>query len=308
MLIVGILLAVITGTEWLVSGIVMGRAPKDNVDAGMVVEIVTVINTIVAIGMLCFFGMPNCATRSLVLVAVSIGLGGFFNYFQLVDMSKAMQCGPNGIIWSILQCGFIVPFLAGVSFFHVPLSPVRFSGLVALLVALNLMGFLGDKKKGMLTSNGPWKMLAFRSFMWTGLSQLGSNLPSYLNDIDDVGISWRMFWCYFGMALGMPVLAIFDKNAKKLFTLLGKEIAKKKCWFYASLDAFLGLIVHFLCCYPAMDILAKNNAGAIAYPVMVSSSIIAFDLYAMIFLHERRTLIQLLALLFCILGSIAICM
>lgn len=63
---------------------------------------------------------------------------------MLQIMSYAMQRGPNGIIWTIIQSALIFPFLGGVVFFHVRLNAFRISGILLLLAALVLFGFGKD--------------------------------------------------------------------------------------------------------------------------------------------------------------------
>ena len=53
--------------------------------------------------------------------------------------------------------------------------------------------------------------------------------------------------------------------------------------------------------------MAEANAGAICYPLMVGSCIISFSLFAIFGLKEKATRTQLLALLLCLLGLIAVC-
>ncbi|MBR2721055.1 MAG: hypothetical protein IKB74_06925, partial [Lentisphaeria bacterium] len=58
---------------------------------------------------------------------------------------------------------------------------------------------------------------------------------------------------------------------------------------------------------PGMNALAKANAGAIAYPLMVCSCLIVFELYSIIFLREKRSIWQISALLCCLAGTVGIC-
>ena len=67
------------------------------------------------------------------------------------------------------------------------------------------------------------------------------------------------------------------------------------------------LAASFLLLYPGMDILAKAGIGSVAYPTMVGSCIIAFELFAVLILREKRNIVQWIALALCLGGVIGIC-
>ena len=79
-------------------------------------------------------------------------------------------------------------------------------------------------------------------------------------------------------------------------------------WKLAALGGLSNLVFSFLFLYPGMNILAEIDAGAIAYPVMVCSCLLIFEFYSVIFLREKRSAIQIAALIFCLLGVIGICL
>ena len=62
------------------------------------------------------------------------------------------------------------------------------------------------------------------------------------------------------------------------------------------------IVGNYFLLYPGMDSLAKAGAGAISYPIMVGACIIGFEIYSIVILREKRTLIQFVALLLCLLG------
>ena len=307
MLLFGLILLTISGLSWVVTGVVMGRAPKDGLDAGFIITMEAALSLIFVAVMIAFTGIPNVPASHLTLVAASMFASGFVNSRQLVNMSKAMQCGPNGIIWSIIQCGFIMPFLFGVIFFHNPLTFLRGTGIIALLVALNLMGFLGDIKKGGIKTGGNWKWTTFRAFIWTGLTQTFAIIPSHLNDIEQIGVSWRLLWSSLGFVISAPLFSILSGQAKPLFNIYKTQISIGRAWAYIIGLKAIGLLVCFFIQFPGIDILGKCNLEAIAMPLMVGCCIIGFDVYAFFFLHEKRTLTQLAALLLCLAGTVAIC-
>ena len=62
----------------------------------------------------------------------------------------------------------------------------------------------------------------------------------------------------------------------------------------------------FCLMYPGMDVLSKLGIGAIAYPLMVGSCIIFFELFSIIILREKRQILQWIALVLCLAGAVGI--
>lgn len=298
---------VLSGLVWVSSGVVMGKAPKEGLDAGCIITLETLVAVPFVLLALLLSGFPTCTLTQMWAIAAISFACGFVNYLQLVDMSTAMQCGPNGIIWSIIQCGFIIPFLIGVIFFHTPIYAIRIAGVVALLISLNLMGFLGDKGHSAKVS-GNWKLPTFRGFIWTGLTQTFVGLPSYFGFIDDIGVLWRILWASIGLISSSVVLMSCSGKLSTTFRKYKEQFRIKKVWFYALFLKALGLSENAFLELPGIDILARHNAGAITMPLMVGSCIIGFELYAIAFLHEKRSFLQYIALLMCLFGTVAICL
>ena len=196
----------------MVSGIVVGRAPKDGVDVGILVFLESLTAFVVSLSIGLAGGMPQAGGRAVVWTLSILFIGGIVNNRQLVDMGRAMQEGPNGIIWSIIQCGFVIPAVVGVTFLGDLLNVWKLLGFIALLIALAIMGLAGDNSKG--KDGNHWKWLAFRAFLWTGVSQLLANIPSYLDSADKISGVWRTMASTGGMAFATPFFALFDAKSR----------------------------------------------------------------------------------------------
>ena len=68
------------------------------------------------------------------------------------------------------------------------------------------------------------------------------------------------------------------------------------------------MVTSYLLLYPGMDILSRAGIGSVAYPVMVGSCIIFFELFSVLILREKRQLAQWIALALCLLGVVGICL
>ena len=304
MLIYGIGAMALVGASWTIFGYVMGKVPKQGIKVSWLLVCTTLAAALVSVIIGCIQGFPDTTGRGLLIAFGSLFLCGIVNYIQLDLISRSMQCGPNGIIWSIVQSGFIFPFFMGVIFFGVPLTWLRSAGLLCMLIALVLFG--AAKNSGRESASGNWKLLAFSAFLVTGASQSLSNLPSYFPESNAVSSTWRT--AAFTLGMCSAGLSVGFSSGKAALADFIRHVRRGPVWLNVALLEIPEMAVSYLLLYPGMDILSKAGIGSVAYPVMVGSCIIAFELFALIVLREKRKFAQWLALVLCLAGVAAICL
>lgn len=306
MVIYGVGAMVLVGTSWIIFGCVMGRAPKQNIKIPYLLIISSLIALVISVCIGLFQGFPRLSPFGYFITFGVLAMCGVANYYQLDLMSRAMQKGPNGIIWSIIQSGFVFPFFLGVICFGVELNLLRACGLVSLLVSLVFFG-IGKNQSG----NGKWKLLTFIAFLTTGISQVLSNLPSYYPESEAVTSIWRTAAFSTGLILGAfsaELLGRKNMNEPSVLRELAGHFRRFVVWRTALLLEIPEILSSYLLLYPGMDILSKAGIGSVAYPVMVASCILSFELFALLILREKRTALQWLALLLCLLGVVGLCL
>ena len=67
-------------------------------------------------------------------------LWGFLNYYMALCMGRAMRTGPNGTVWTIVQCGFVFPFVLGVAIGNTALTAPRAAGLLCVIAGVLFCG------------------------------------------------------------------------------------------------------------------------------------------------------------------------
>ena len=294
----GITAMILVGAGWTIYGGVMGKAPREKVNVSVLL-FWTLFSALV-LSVVCggIQGFPQTTARGLAIALLSQVGAGFFNYWQLEIMSRAMQKGHNGIIWSIVQSGFVFPFFMGIVLFSVPLTWCRGIGLLLALASVTLSGV----SQG--AGSGKWLIPAFSAFLMTGVSQSLSNLPSYFPEAESVSSVWRTA----GLSLGF-ILGAVSCNAFKL-PEFGRELIAGagtwKIWKYCLLLQGIEVITNYFFLYPGMDSLSKVGAGAVAYPLMVCSCLLVFDVYSLVVLREKHSLVQWLSLTLCMLGVVGL--
>jgi len=297
----GIFAMVMVGAGWTIWGYVMGKAPKLNIDVNALLFIFTGLAFAISTAAAFSMGVPQATLKGWLLGYVILVIGGFANYFQLEIMSRAMQRGPNGIIWTIAQSGFIFPFAMGVICFNVPVYIYRAAGFILIIISLIMFGLSGKND-----SSGKWKFLAMQAFVVTGISQALSNLPSYFVEAEAITPMWRTSGAAAGMVLGVVLVKIAE--LPKMVKVIRQEIKRWEVWKMAMLAGLSNVVFSFLFLYPGMNTLEKLGAGAIAYPVMVCSCLAVFELFAIICLREERSPVQIAALILCLCGAVGICL
>jgi len=139
----------------------------------------------------------------------------------------------------------------------------------------------------------------------TGACQSLSNLPSYFPAADAVSSVWRT--AAFSGGLMAAALSMKCLDRETFFSNLRRQVRRRKLWCYCLLLEGVELLASFFLLYPGMDCLSRAGAGAIAYPVMVSSCLIGFELFAVLILREKRNPMQRAALLLSLIGIIGVC-
>ncbi len=298
----GIIALSLVGLSWLLWGIVMGRAPKDGVDVGSLLFLTAATTFLISVGAGLFQELP-ADLKTTGAVFLCLFACGIVNNLQLVVLAKAMQMGPNGVIWSLTQSGFVIPFLMGVLIFHTDASGIRWSGFLSIILSLLLLGFAKEDNGQNQTG---WRFFTFLAFIITGVSQSLSNLPSYIPDAMAVSTIWKTAFFGLGLAAGTPICRACDGSWNTFLPKLREAILSRRVWYYCLLMQIFSLAANWFLLYKGMDSLAAAGAGAIAYPLMVGACLIGFEGYSILILREKRSALQLLMLVLCLLGVVAL--
>jgi len=295
-MILGILLLVATGSSWVVIGAVIGHASKRGLPVSSIQACSAAVSVLVGGTVLFCHPDPDCAFPVRFWTMASIFGSGFFNYFVLQLMGKAMKSGPNGIVWAIVQSALVFPFLVGVTVFGVALTGPRIGGIIAIVAALALFGFARENR---VHGHG-WRAAAIGSLLLAGINQNLSNLPSYFPEAAAVSSVSRSLSAAFG-ALAAFVLA----NRKSLPSRIG-DLNNPAVWKFTACLAGSGLTTGYFLLYRGLNLVAEAGAGAVSYPVLVSSCIASFTLYSRFILKEKMKPLQLGGLGLALVGIILI--
>lgn len=303
-LIGGLIALSVTGFSWSLTGIVMSSAPRKGVDSSLVL----LFGAFVAMSIMAIWIVierPPFRLEMIFPAAIYI-VGGIFNFALLQLMSIAMQKGPNGVIWGIVQSGIIWPFMTGVIFFDVILTPTRGCGMVLLLIALALFGKAKPQGAAAHTHDHKWLILAFIAFVCCGIQQTLSNMPSYFESVRNISPLYRSMSARGGLVLGVLFYNLYRRIFHG-FRLHISQLARPALWGYVVMIQGFSLISGYFLFYPGQDALARAGIGSASYPLLVSACLIGFFLYSTLVLREKNHPIQYIAFFCCLSGIIMIC-
>ena len=299
----GIIAMVIVGSSWCLVGLVMGDAPKKGIDTSLVQLWGAVVATVASvIIMLATSDYPTAAWTVTFYVCLILAISAALNFIMLEMMARAMQCGPNGVIWSIIQSAMVFQFLVGMIFFDVAFTWLRGAGIVFLLAALVLFAVTQDNSgKG-----GKWKVLAIAGLIVTAIQQNLSVLPSYYPEADKVPSIVRVIATEAGFLISAVVWNLVRMN-REHWEKIKSNLKNGMLWKYTIALQFFNLFFSYTLHFPGMNVMADKGMGAMCYPMMVGSCIVSFTLSSIWLLKEKMKPAQLAALIACICGLILIC-
>ena len=299
----GIIAMVIVGSSWCLVGLVMGDAPKKGIDSSLVQLWGAVVATVASV--IIMFATADYSTASWQVtfyVCLILAISAALNFTMLELMSRAMQCGPNGVIWSIIQSAMVFPFIVGMIFFDVKFTILRGAGIVLLLAALVLFAITKDNSSG----NGKWKLLAIAGLIITAIQQNLSVLPSYYPEADKVPSIVRVIATELGFMISAIVWNLMRMN-RGHWEKIKSNLKNGMLWKYTIALQFFNLFFSYTLHYPGMNVMADKGMGGMCYPMMVGSCIVSFTLSSIWLLKEKVKPVQLAALIVCIGGLILIC-
>lgn len=298
---------IVVGASWCLTGAVIGRAPKEGFSASLITFTGSIVSVMTGLAIAFGTNVQNPVPRGVLVGTLLVYLvGGAISYFGVLAMSAGMQRGPNGAVWGIAQSALIVPFICGILVFGSQATLARLAGIACVLAGLTFYTrtksdpSAAGAPKGQL--NFSWKMFAFMAFGCFALQQTLMTTPSYFEQCRLVSSVLRTVAAACGAFVSYSIILLLKRKQEPIVTTIAAQWRRGRFWAYVFSLQFFGILFAYTLLYPGMDELARHGAGALAYPLMVASCIVAFNLYARLGLRERAGRNQILAILFCLAG------
>ena len=114
----GFLLVFIAGVLWIGVGIAVSKCSARGWNYNIVQGLTSLGVSLICAGLMAGKSIGTGSAGISGFGFLMCCLAGFANFYNYVLTAKAMQRGPNGLVWGIMQSGLIGAFLMGVIFFR----------------------------------------------------------------------------------------------------------------------------------------------------------------------------------------------
>lgn len=305
----GILFAVLVGFSWVVTGAVVGLAEKRGYGAWRHQFVYTAMYGAVATVLLCAGaalrpGTPAFSLRFNPVPAILVALWGVFSYAQNICVGRGMRTGPNGIVWTIAQSGFVLPVVMGFALGNTPFTALRATGVLCVLLGVALCG----RAKGGATvhraaGGGGWLVPSLLAFLFCGLNQCAQALASFYPEEVRPSPLVRVLCGALGVLAAVAAHRVFhnpgaagdgDAPAPRRYGFLLKICAVNAVFFFLA-----GFCFH----YNALDRLEAAGRISVANPVMLAACLAGFAIYGAVALREKPPPLQFAGTAATVLGA-----
>lgn len=317
----GIFYAILSGLSWIAVGAVVGLAEKRGCGS---IRQQLVSNTlsgaigvlVLGAGLLLRPGADAFSLRCDWPSALWMLLCGYLNYWMVVYMGKAMLRGPNGIVWTIIQSGFIFPFTLGVVMGNTRLTTLNAAGAVCVLAGVVFCGKAksAGQPEAAPPPTGGWLAPALVGFVLCGTNQCAACLAA-MGPIETRPTPlMRLLLIVAGSLLGvLPHMFLPDIMQRTGATLPASPSEKadlRAKYLYLLKICGIGAVIFFLSSFffqfNAYDLLEAAGRISIVNSTMLAACLVGFGVYGTVFLHERLSPAQLFGTLFALAGIVLV--
>ena len=296
MILTGILLALVTGLFWNVSGIVNSICAKKGYDLYSYL-LTNVVFTALFTGILSG-GFAGIFRRDLLLFAGVSMLAGGINTSGALFLQKALQKGRHGIVFLISQASPAIPFIAGMTLLGDKPSFLKVGGVMLIFAGMVLAALPKLRERGRHTEGKPleWLLPALLSFGCFGVAHTMLALPS-LMVLPEGTEKYRTFLFYCDSSVLMTTASALRRRA-------GTFAVNRVLLLVGVIAAVLNVCSMSLF-FKALDHLASAHAVGLGSPLAISASLVGFTLYSWFYLREKREAAVLAGLLCICAGAVA---
>ena len=310
----GILFAVLTGLSWIAVGAVVGLVEKRGCGTSrqqLVGHSITgaITAVVLAMGAVMRPEAPAFSLKAAPAPMLWTALWGFLNYYMALCMGRAMRIGPNGTVWTIVQCGFVFPFVLGVAIGNTALTASRAAGLLCVLVGVFFCGRARGGASRAIDGSGAWLAPALAGFVLCGVNQcaqcMASLAPPEMRPTALVRILCGVAGAF---AARLPHRLWLWRRQRREGSPPDPDIGAKYRYLLkiCGVSSVIYFLSSFCFLYNALDRLEEAGRIAVANPTMLAACLVGFTIYGAVFLRERPSRAQLLGTAFALAGIVLV--
>lgn len=297
-MLIGIFFAMMVGLSWIVTGAAVGLAEKHGYGAWRHQFVYTSMYgvaaaIVLAVGATLRPDAPAFSLRFNPLPALCVVLWGVLSYAQNLCVGVGMRNGPNGIVWTIVQSGFVFPVVLGFATGNTPLTGLKAAGVVCVLLGIVCCGRARGSDAAPFRRG--WLLPALLGFFFCGLNQCAQALASFFPAGTRPTPLVRVICGAIGVIMAVAVHRAVVRFCRSVH--VGEHPAPQgKCGFLlkiCAVNAVFFFLAGFCFHYNALDRLEAAGRISAANPIMLASCLLGFAIYGTVALKERLTLTQL---------------
>lgn len=269
----GIILCILTGLIWAVSGANTSRMARSGSDPVAFSAISSLFSTLWAwLFVADWDKLINQSIPRLGDLLIVMPLTSVFASAYSILMLYAMKKGHTGISWTIGQSAMVVPFILSIVIWNDKVTATGIAGIAFILVTLIL---LGSSRSAQTTQKTEliWYPIILLTFISISLQQLFSMIPSHWEGWTDVA------------NLRIPLSATTSFAIQIILMLAMKKRPDRRIVLNALFQSVLGITGSKIF-YTSMDLIAPTGYLPIVYPLAVSICILGVTLYSMFIIKE----------------------
>ena len=313
----GILFAVLTGLSWIAVGAVVGLAEKRGCGTDrqqLVGQAITgsIAAAVLALGVALRPGAEAFSLRSAPAPMLWTALWGFLNYYMSLCMGRAMRIGPNGTVWTIVQCGFVFPFVLGVAIGNTALTAPRAAGLLCVVTGVCFCGRAKTataRRAAAGNGSGGWLAPALAGFVLCGLNQCAQCMASLAPpEVRPTALVRILCGVAGAFAALLPHRFLLWRSRRREGTPEPPDLGAKYRYLLkiCGVSSAIFFLSSFCFLYNALDRLEEAGRIAVATPTMLAACLVGFTIYGATFLRERPSRAQLAGTAFAVAGIVLV--
>lgn len=316
----GIFYAILSGLSWIAVGAVVGLAEKRGCGSTRQQLVSNTLSGTISLlvlgaGMLLRPDADAFSLRCDWPSALWMLLCGYLNFWMVVYMGKAMLRGPNGIVWTIVQSGFIFSFTLGVVMGNTRLTALNVAGAVCVFAGVV---FCGQAKSAGQTAarsaSGGWLGPALAGFVLCGINQCAACMATMGPVETRPTPLLRILLIVAGSLMGVLPHMFMPDIMQGKGRILPKSPAEKADlrakYLYLLKICGIGSAIFFLSSFffqfNAYDLLEAAGRISIVNSTMLAACLVGFGVYGAVFLHERLSPAQIFGTLFALAGIVLV--
>jgi uncharacterized membrane protein len=267
--VMGLFLILLTGVAWGGIGIVLDFASKRKLSALTFITVATGISSVAAWAFLAKWPVLLAGeVERPAHLTLLLTVGGIAGAVGMLCLQKSMTAGAAA--WTVGQSAMVIPFLVGILFLG---DDMRVCGGLGVAVIMCSLASFYKEDRNSESSGQPWLRFALIAFVFLGVQQTLSSIPSSWDGWSDTA------------ELRVPIVLTAGAIPLACVIAYRRQSIGRGIWGLALCYATLVVVGQALL-FRAMDQLRTEGRLSLAFPLALGTCIVIVSLWDL-FVNRR---------------------